>query len=87
MAPKRLYKRKEVVPREVFGAHGEIKTSALWHGGNGDGSDHGEPIMAIPAVMNRRVPPRRPGPADRGLQHKAGFINDDERTALTPGFF
>jgi hypothetical protein len=43
--------------------------------------------MAVPAVMHRRVTSRCPSPADSGLQHKAGFINQDERAALTPGFF
>jgi hypothetical protein len=87
MAPQLLHKRKEVVPGEILGAHGEIKPDALLHRGNGDGPGDGEPIMAVPAVMHRRVPSRRPGPAHRWLQHKASFINEDEGTALTPGFF
>jgi hypothetical protein len=87
MAPKLLHKRKEIVPGEVLGAHGEIKPYTLLHRGNGDCPGDGETIMAIPAVMHRCVTSRRPGSANRGLQHKAGFVNEDECTALTLGFF
>jgi hypothetical protein len=87
MAPQLLHKRKEVVPSEILGAYGEIKTYAFLYRGNGDGPSYREPIMAIPAVMHRRVTPRGPRPAYGWLQHKAGFINQDKRTALTLGFF
>jgi hypothetical protein len=56
-------------------------------GENGDGTRHGEPIMAIPAIRHRRLAPRRSGPADCVGQHEAGSINEDEGAALTPGFF
>jgi hypothetical protein len=43
--------------------------------------------MAIPAVMDWRLAPRRPGPSDSRLQYEAGFINEEEGATLTPGFF
>jgi hypothetical protein len=87
MAAQLLHKRKEIVAREVLRAHGEIKAYTLLYGGNGDRTSHREAIVAIPTVMDGRVAPRRPRPADRGLEHEAGFIDENERASLTPGFF
>jgi hypothetical protein len=87
MAPKLVHKGKEVVPSEIVRAHGDIAAQALVDGRPGEGTSHGETIRAVPAVMPRRVTSRRPGPAYRGLQQKAGSLKKDERPALMWGFF
>jgi hypothetical protein len=43
--------------------------------------------MAIPAAMDGRWALTCPGPSGSRLQHEAGFINEDEGTALTLSFF
>jgi hypothetical protein len=43
--------------------------------------------MPLPATLDERLAPRRPGPLDCGLQHEAGSIQEDDGTTFTPGFF
>ena len=87
VATQLLHKRKEIGSGESRGAHGEIQPQTLLHGGNGDRAGHRKAIVTVPTVMDRRLPPRRPRPADHGLQHEVGFINEDKGAALTLGFF
>jgi hypothetical protein len=82
-----LDKRKDIVASDVGGGDSKIEPETLTYGRDGDRTGHGEAIMPVPTRMHGRLAARGPGPADRGLQPAATLIDQDQGTALTPGFF
>ena len=53
-------------------------------GHRGDGRDLGAPVTV---TQERRLAPRRPGPAHRGQQEKPALVQEDEICVQAPGFF
>ena len=87
MAAELLDKRKDIVPGDVGRRDRKIESQALTPGRDGDGAGDGQAVVTIPTIMDRCLALRCPRPAHRGLQHEAALINQNDRAALTPGFF
>ena len=82
-----LHKGNEVLTGDMGRLHGEIEAQAVLDRRDGDGADDREAIMAVPAVLDRGLPPRGPGLSNGGVKHEAGFIHEAEGSSLALGFF
>ena len=87
MASQPLHKGKDIIASDVPGNHREIEAHTFLDGRDGHRSRDGEALMAVPTVMELGLPLGGPGAAHRGLEHEATLIDQDQGTALTPGFF
>ena len=56
----------------------EIQRQAMPKRRDADEADHRESIVAIPGILLRRLPGRRPGAATHRLEHEAAFIQEND---------
>ena len=86
MTPQLLDKGKNILAGDVPRKHRDIEAQPFLHGRYGESTSDREASMSIPTVMERGGRRRCPGPANRGLKHEAGLVNENDGTACTPGF-
>jgi len=55
----------------------EVQAQPLAPGADRDRADGGDPVMAIPTLLDGRLSPRRERSADQGSEHEAGFIEEN----------
>jgi len=49
----------------------EVETESMALGAYGDGADRRESVVAVPALLNRRLPTRRKGASSERREHEA----------------
>ena len=49
----------------------EVETESMALGAYGDGADCRESVVAVPALLNRRLPTRRKGASSERREHEA----------------
>jgi len=71
---------------DVLAANLEVEAQSLPHGRDREPRDHRETIVAIPAVLDRRLSLRSPGAAHNRLEHEAAFVDQHDAPAAFLGF-
>jgi hypothetical protein len=55
----------------------EVQAQSMPPGADRDRADGRDPVMAIPALLDGRLSPRRECSPDQGSEHEAGFIEEN----------
>ena len=85
---QQLYNKILKIIRANIGIlHRKIQFQPVPFWRNTDGRNDRHSVATIPTVINGSLTPRRPGPPDRRLQHKAAFIEKYDSSAASSGFF
>ena len=71
----------------VVSQQGHIQVEALLFGADRDRADDRDPVMPIPRLQDRCFAARRIRSTHGGIEHIAGFIEEDQRRASVLGFF
>jgi hypothetical protein len=71
-----------------IGVQAEIKAHAVATGGNAQGGDHGDfAMMGAPLDQNRGLAAGSPAAAYQGGHEQATFVQKNQPSVQTPGFF
>lgn len=87
MAVDQVEKGDDVIEADVVLMQLEVHTQTTPLGRHGEGGDDREPVMAIPAILDRCLPLRCPGTSHDGLKHEAAFVDYDDAPSFSLGFF
>jgi len=55
----------------------EIEPQSMPLGADGEGTDRRDPVVTVPALLDRGLSPRRKGSPHQGREHEAGFVEEN----------
>ena len=68
----------DFVVADVLRMAPEVQANVPTPGSNGDARNHGDPIMPVAMMNERRLSARRPGLSHRGNQEEARLVDEDD---------
>ena len=82
-----LHKPLDVVGDDIVAVDGKVQPQPSALGRNGESRNSRETIASIPTIVDGRLALRSPGSSHDRLEHKAGFVNENNATAVSSRFF
>ena len=84
---KVCHKEFKIVGTDVFRLEIEIESQVMAFRGDAEGRNSRKPISSVPTVENGGLATWSPSPAYQRLKHKARFVQQNDATAFSSGFF